>query len=73
VGLAPALVGQTLAHSAYDRSRLLILQSCLRLVTALAPEQSEEWISADKRYLDMEELVTPIENSIKEDSVAFMT
>ena len=29
--------------------------SCLRLVTALAVEQSEEWITG-RRYLDMEEL-----------------
>lgn len=30
-------------------------RSCLRLVTALAVEQSEEWITG-RRYLDMEEL-----------------
>jgi transposase-like protein len=30
-------------------------QACLRLVTALAVEQSEEWITG-RRYLDMEEL-----------------
>jgi transposase-like protein len=30
-------------------------QSCLRLVTALAVEQSEEWLTS-RRYLDMEEL-----------------
>jgi putative transposase len=30
-------------------------ESCLRLVTALAVEQSEEWITG-RRYLDMEEL-----------------
>jgi hypothetical protein len=30
-------------------------QSCLRLVTALAVEQSEEWVTG-RRYLDMEEL-----------------
>ena len=30
-------------------------ESCLRLVTALAVEQSEEWLT-DGRYLDMEEL-----------------
>ena len=30
-------------------------QACLRLVTALAVEQSEEWITG-KRYLDMREL-----------------
>jgi transposase-like protein len=29
--------------------------SCLRLVTALALEQSEEWITG-RRYLDMSEL-----------------
>lgn len=29
--------------------------ACLRLVTALAVEQSEEWITG-RRYLDMEEL-----------------
>ena len=29
--------------------------SCLRLVTALAVEQSEEWVTG-RRYLDMEEL-----------------
>jgi transposase-like protein len=31
-------------------------EACLRLVTALAVEQSEEWISG-KRYLTMEELL----------------
>jgi transposase-like protein len=31
-------------------------ESCLRLVTALAAEQSDEWVSG-KRYLNMEELV----------------
>ena len=30
-------------------------QACLRLVTALAVEQSEEWVKG-RRYLDMEEL-----------------
>jgi putative transposase len=30
-------------------------KSCLRLVTALAVEQSEEWITG-RRYLDMSEL-----------------
>lgn len=30
-------------------------ESCLRLITALAAEQSDEWVSA-KRYLNMEEL-----------------
>lgn len=30
-------------------------ESCLRLVTALAVEQSEEWITG-RRYLDMSEL-----------------
>jgi transposase-like protein len=30
-------------------------QSCLRLVTALAVEQSEEWFTG-RRYLDIEEL-----------------
>ena len=30
-------------------------ESCLRLVTALAVEQSEEWVTG-RRYLDMEEL-----------------
>jgi putative transposase len=30
-------------------------ESCLRLVTALAAEQSEEWLTG-RRYLDMEEL-----------------
>jgi transposase-like protein len=30
-------------------------ESCLRLVTALAVEQSEEWLMG-RRYLDMEEL-----------------
>ena len=30
-------------------------ESCLRLVTALAAEQSDEWVSG-KRYLNMEEL-----------------
>ena len=29
-------------------------EACLRLVTALAIEQSEEWLT-DRRYLDMEE------------------
>jgi len=30
-------------------------QSCLRLVTVLAVEQGEEWLTS-RRYLDMEEL-----------------
>jgi putative transposase len=30
-------------------------EACLRLVTALAVEQSEEWVTG-RRYLDMEEL-----------------
>jgi len=30
-------------------------QACLRLVTALAVEQSEEWLTG-RRYLDMEDL-----------------
>ena len=30
-------------------------EACLRLVTALAVEQSEEWLTA-RRYLDMREL-----------------
>ena len=30
-------------------------QACLRLVSALAVEQSEEWVTG-RRYLDMEEL-----------------
>jgi len=30
-------------------------QACLRLVAALAVEQSEEWLTG-RRYLDMEEL-----------------
>ena len=30
-------------------------ESCLRLVRALAVEQSEEWVTG-RRYLDMEEL-----------------
>ena len=30
-------------------------QACLRLITALAVEQSEEWVTG-RRYLDMEEL-----------------
>lgn len=30
-------------------------QACLRLVTALAVEQSEEWVTG-RRYLDMREL-----------------
>ena len=30
-------------------------EACLRLVTALAIEQSEEWVTG-RRYLDMEEL-----------------
>ncbi len=32
--------------------------ACLRLVTALCVEQSEEWISG-RRYFDMWELVVP--------------
>ncbi len=31
-------------------------ESCLRLVTALAVEQSEEWVTTGRRYLDMREL-----------------
>jgi transposase-like protein len=30
-------------------------EACLRLVSALAVEQSEEWVTG-RRYLDMEEL-----------------
>ena len=30
-------------------------EACLRLVTALCVEQSEEWVTG-RRYLDMEEL-----------------
>jgi len=30
--------------------------ACLRLVTALAVEHSEEWVTAGRRYLDMREL-----------------
>jgi transposase-like protein len=30
-------------------------QACLRLVSALAVEQSEEWVT-DRRYLDMSDL-----------------
>jgi putative transposase len=30
-------------------------EACLRLVTALAVEQSEEWVTS-RRYLDMDEL-----------------
>ena len=32
-------------------------EACLRLVTALAVEQSEEWLTG-RRYLDMEELLS---------------
>ena len=35
-------------------------ESCLRLVTALCMETSEEWLSG-KRYLDMSWLVEPAE------------
>jgi transposase-like protein len=31
-------------------------EACLRLVTALAVEQSEEWVTG-RRYLDMEKLL----------------
>jgi transposase-like protein len=31
-------------------------EACLRLVSALAIEQSEEWVTERRRYLDMSEL-----------------
>ena len=33
--------------------------ACLRLVTALCVEQSEEWVSG-RRYLDMGDLAAPL-------------
>ena len=38
-------------------------ESCLRLVTALAVEVSEEWVTG-RRYLDMEELVVATEEAM---------
>ena len=40
-------------------------ESCLRLVTALAVEQSEEWVTG-RRYLDMSELGDYLEQGSKE-------
>lgn len=45
-------------------------EACLRLVTALAVEQSEEWVSG-RRYLDMEELKERCSEERK-DGVALM-
>jgi len=45
---------------------------CSWLVTALVHEQSEERIGADKHYLDMRKPVKPIEQRIKEDSIAHL-
>jgi transposase-like protein len=48
-------------------------ESCLRLVTALAAEQSDEWVSG-KRYLNMEELVeTEAEDAAAERELVAVT
>jgi hypothetical protein len=51
--------GEAQSEEIKRRSRVVRIfpneRSCLRLVTALAVEQSEEWITG-RRYLDMEEL-----------------
>ena len=49
-------------------------RSCLRPVTALAVEQSEEWITG-RRYLDMEELEgrCPEEERVAEKVIAHAT
>lgn len=46
-------------------------EACLRLVTALAIEQSEEWLTTGRRYLDMEELKERCSEERK-DGVALM-
>lgn len=46
-------------------------ESCLRLVTALAVEQSEEWVTG-RRYLDMEELREHRRQEPENEEVAFM-
>ena len=51
--------GEAQSEEIKRRSRMVRIfpneRSCLRLVTALAVDQSEEWITG-RRYLDMEEL-----------------
>jgi transposase-like protein len=51
--------GEAQSQEIKRRSRVVRIfpneRSCLRLLTALAVEQSEEWITG-RRYLDMEEL-----------------
>ena len=46
-------------------------ESCLRLVTALAAEQSEEWVTG-RRYLDMEELRERHREERDDEEVALM-
>jgi putative transposase len=46
-------------------------QACLRLVTALAVEQSEEWVTG-RRYLDMRELEEHHREKREAEGVAFM-
>ncbi len=46
-------------------------EACLRLVTALAVEQSEEWVTG-RRYLDMEELRERRREGQKSEEVALM-
>jgi putative transposase len=46
-------------------------ESCLRLVTALAVEQSEEWVTG-RRYLNMEELREHRRQEQENEEVAFM-
>jgi transposase-like protein len=45
--------------------------SCLRLVSALAIEQSEEWLTG-RRYLDMSELAERCYEERAEEGVIFM-
>jgi transposase-like protein len=46
-------------------------QACLRLVTALAIEQSEEWVTG-RRYLDMGELNEHRREEPQAEGVVFM-
>jgi putative transposase len=46
-------------------------EACLRLVTALCVEQSEEWVTG-RRYLDMEELRESRREGHQSEEVALM-
>ncbi len=43
-------------------------KACLRLVTSLAVEQSEEWITG-RRYLDMDELLHKVRSEAQEEEI----